>query len=274
MACYPSVMRFYVTATLFCVMVLGAAAQDHLASIGISEGRAKEAVFDALMADSAPIAGKPAAFIAMAPAARVALVNFALNLARTFVESDDFKRRYADHREANGPDPLPEDQSADAIFAKQRAGFEVQVTEMRKMFDQITPEQRAALEEGWKEMREQLDAMEKGEKRKEIEGLLKEQRDEQVRQRAVALKELEKTYPEDPRALVALRLKRFLEVTSDVNYSAQLVDKGKKKVFADAALEAKPSEWKMAFRAGKPAVDAARAFAQKWLADLKSQGVQ
>jgi hypothetical protein len=255
-------------------MALGAAAQDHLATIGISEGRAKEAVFDSLMADSVPIAGKPEAFIAMLPAARVALVNFTLNLARTFVESEDFKRRYADHREANGPDPLPEDQSADAIFAKQRAGFEAQVAEMRKMFDQITPEQRATLEEGWKQMREQLDAMEKGEKRKEIEGLLKEQHDQQVRQRDSAMKELDKTYPADPRALVAMRLRRFLEVTSDVNYTAQLVDKGKKKVFADAALEAKPSEWKMAFRAGKPAMDAARAFAQKWLADLKGQGVQ
>ena len=45
-------------------------------------------------------------------------------------------------------------------------------------------------------------------------------------------------------------------------------------MFADAALEAKPAEWKMAFRAGKPATDAARAFAQKWLADLQSQGVK
>ena len=131
-------------------MAVGAAAQDHLATLGITEGRAKEAVFDSFMSDAVSIAGKPAAFIAMPPAARVALVNFALTLARTFVESDDFKRRYADHREANGPEPLPEEQTADAIFAKQRAGFENQVAEMRKLFDQITPEQRATLEEGWK----------------------------------------------------------------------------------------------------------------------------
>jgi len=255
-------------------MVLTAAGQDHLATLGISEGRAKEAVFDSFMANAVSIAGKPAAFLAMSSEARVALVNFTLNLARTFVESDDFKRRYADHREANGPDPLPEEQTADSIFQKQRAGFEAQVAEMRKLFDQITPEQRATLEAGWTEMRGQLDEMEKGEKRKEIEGLLKDQRDQQLQQRDAAMKEFEKTYPADPRALVAMRLRRFLEVTSDVNYGAQLVDRNKKKVFADPALEAKPAEWKMAFRAGKPATDAARAFAQKWLADLKSQGVQ
>jgi hypothetical protein len=251
-----------------------AAAQDHLATLGISEGRAKEAVFDSLMADAVSIAGKPAAFIAMAPAARVALVNFALNLARTFAESDEFKRRYADHREANGPEPLPEGQTADAIFAKQRAGFENQVAEMRKLFDQITPEQRATLEEGWTDMRRQLDEMEKGERRKEIEGLLKDQRDLQIRQRDEAMKELEKTYPADARKLIAMRLRRFLDVTKDVDYAAQLVDKDKKKVFANAALEARTAEWKMSFRAGKPATDAARAFAQKWLNDLQAQGVK
>ena len=88
------------------------------------------------------------------------------------------------------------------------------------------------------------------------------------------MKEFEKTYPADPRALVAMRLRHFLDVTKDVDFTAQLVDKDKKKVFADAALEAKPAEWKMAFRAGKPATDAARTFAQKWLNDLQAQGVK
>lgn len=267
-------MRFHVVTTLLCVTVIGAAAQDHLATLGISEGRAKEAVFDSFMADAVSIAGKPAAFIAMAPAARVALVNFALTLARTFVESDDFKRRYADHREANGPDPLPDAQSADEIFKKQREGFENQVAEMRKLFDQITAEQRVTLEEGWKQMREQFDEMEKGERRKQIEASINEQRAAMVRERDAAMKEFEKAYPADPRALVAMRLRHFLDATKDVDYGAELIDKDKKKVFADAALEARPAEWKMAFRAGKPATDTARAFAQKWLDDLQAQGAK
>jgi hypothetical protein len=202
------------------------------------------------------------------------MVTFTLNLARTFAESDDFKRRYADHREANGPEPLPEEQTADLIFKKQRDSFENQVNEMRKLFDQITPEQRDTLEAGWKDMRAQLDAMEKGERRTQIEGLLKEERETQVRNRAAAVTAFEKVFPEDSRALIAMRLRHFLDVTADVNYDARLTEKDKKKVFADAALEAKPAEWKMAFRAGKPATDAARAFAQKWLADLQAQGIK
>ena len=255
-------------------MAIGAAAQDHLATLGISEGRAREAVFDSFVSNAVSLAGKPAAFIAASPAARVAIVNFTLTLARTFAESDDFKRRYADHREANGPDPLPELPTADAILKKQRDGFEQQVLEMRKIFDQITPEQRATLEAGWKDMREQLTNLETGPKREELDRALAQQRAAQVRERELAMKQLEGVYPTDPRALVAMRLRRFLDLSGNVAYGAQLVDKQGKKVFADPGLEAMPAEWKLCFRAGKPATDAARAFAQKWLADLQAQGVK
>jgi hypothetical protein len=94
---------------------------------------------------------------------------------------------------------------------------------MRKLFDQITPAQRATLEQGWTEMRARLDEMEKGEKRNEIEGLLKDERDAQVRDHDAAMKAFEQTYPADPRALVAMRLRHFLDVTRDVNFAAQLV---------------------------------------------------
>jgi len=267
-------MRILATITLVGVITVAAASQDHLGTLGISEGRAREAIFDSFIANTVSLAGKPTAFIAMSPQARVGLVSFALTTARTFAESADFKKRYADHREANGPDPLAEEQTVEQIFAKERANFEAQVEGMRKLFDQITPEQIATLEQGWAEMRQRFDEMQKGDRRKEIEAMLKEQRDEEVRAHDEAMKELEKNYPADPRALVALRLRHFLDVTKDVAFDARLVDKDKKKVFADAELEARPAEWKLCFRAGKPATDTARAFARKWLSDLQSQGVQ
>lgn len=256
-------------------MTLGAAAaQNHLGALGISEGRAREAVFDSFITDTLSLAGNSQTFTAAPPSARVALVNFALSLARSFSETDDFKRRYADHREANGPDPLPEEPGVDAILAKQRAGFEAQVLQMRQLFDQITPEQRATLEAGWTDMRAQLTEMETGPRRAELEKALRQQRVMQERERELAMQQLEAIWPADPRALVANRLRHFLELSSDVAYDAKLVDQGGRKVFADPALEAKPKEWKMCFRAGKPATDAARAFAQKWLNDLAAAGVK
>ena len=267
-------MRFSVIATLICVISGSVAAQDQLAKLGISEGRAREAVFDSFITDTLSVAGNNEVFRAASASARVALVNFALTLARAFADSEDFKRRYADHREANGPEPLPEEPRVDEILAKQRAGFETQVEQMRKLFDQITPEQRATLEEGWKDMRAQLTEMETGPKRAAFEKALRDQRATYVREREIALKELDAVWPADHRVLVANRLRRFLELSKDVAFGAQLIDKDGKKVFADPTLEAKPKEWKMCFRAGKPATDAARGFAERWLSDLNAAGVK
>jgi hypothetical protein len=88
------------------------------------------------------------------------------------------------------------------------------------------------------------------------------------------MKELEAVWPADHRQLIANRLRHFLDISKDVAYDAKLIDRDGKKVFADPALEARPKEWKMCFRAGKPATDAARAFAQKWLNDLAAAGVK
>ena len=249
-------------------------AQDHLTSLGITAGRAREAVFDSFISDTISLAGDTAVFKAASSTTRVAMVNFALTLARTFAETDDFTRRYADHREANGPDPLPEEPSVDTILATQRAGFEEQVDQMRKLFDQITPEQRATLEAGWTDMRQQLTEMETGPRRAELEKAIREQHAARVREREEAMKQLDAVWPADARAMVANRLRRFLDVSRDIAYDAQLIDKDGKKVFADAALEARPKEWKLCFRAGKPATDAARAFALRWLTDLQAQGIK
>lgn len=270
----PIVTRITVVITSITVISSLAVAQDQLAALGISQARARDAVFDSFVTDTLSVAGEANVFLGGSPGARVTLVNFALALARTFTETDDFRQRYADHREANGPLPLPEEPSVDAVLIKQRAGFEEQVLAMRKLFDQITPEQRATLEEGWRDMRAQLAEMETGPRRAELEKALRQQHVAQVRERELAMTELEAVWPADHRALIANRLRRFLEVSKDVAYDAQLVDKDGRKVFADPALEARPREWKMCFRAGKPATDAARTFAQKWLNDLAAAGVK
>ena len=247
----------------------GLTAQAITAQLGVTEGRAREAVFDSFVSGAVSLAGKADVFTSASPQARVAIVNAALTLARAFVESAEFPKRYADHREANGPDPLPPPTTADEVLAKQRANFEAQVEGMRKQFAEVTPAQRDTLEQGFETMRARFTEMEKGDTRAELDAALTTQRAAQVITYQAAMTGLDAVYPADPRTLVASHLRKFLELSKDIDFTAQLVALGNKMRFADAALEARPPEWKMLFRAGKPASDAARAFAQKWLADLE-----
>jgi hypothetical protein len=82
----------------------------------------------------------------------------------------------------------------------------------------------------------------------------------------------EKKFPADPKKLIASRLREFLDMSKDVNFDAKLVSNGYGKMkFADPKLEAKPSDWKLCYRAGREPVQAARAFAQEWLGQLEKK---
>ena len=80
------------------------------------------------------------------------------------------------------------------------------------------------------------------------------------------LKEFDDDHPTDVNVLVARRLKEFLDISATVNFDAKLTAD---RSFVDQKDENEIGEWKFLYRAGKPAVDTARAFAQDWLKELK-----
>ena len=85
------------------------------------------------------------------------------------------------------------------------------------------------------------------------------------------LAEWETTYPVDSKGLVMGRLREFLAMSATVDFNAATApakDNPKRLKFVNAAFEAKDSQWKYLYRAGKPSVDAARAIALEWLKSL------
>ena len=270
-------MKRLIGASVACVVFATAAraiGADVLTDLGVSEGRAREAFFDSFASGVVSLVGNVQVFKAASPQLRAGMVKTVTALARTYAESGDFTRRYADHREANAPDPLPRAKTADDVLAKQRADYEKQVAEMRAMFDEITPQQRVVLERGFDEMFARFDAMEKDGTRAQLADLLGAQRERDVQAYDAQMKDFERNFPKDGGALIAMRLRRFLGVTRDIDFSARLVERDGKMRFADPALEGRPAEWKMCFRAGQPATQAARDFAQNWLTALEVKGVK
>jgi hypothetical protein len=71
--------------------------------------------------------------------------------------------------------------------------------------------------------------------------------------------------PGDPNAAIKKALQTALKETAGVDYDAKLQDRD----FVNPDYRTKDSDWKMAYRAGRTATETARAYAQKWLAELK-----
>jgi hypothetical protein len=138
---------------------------------------------------------------------------------------------------------------------------------MRKALPGMDPETRKAMEEAIKEMEAQMAEMGKDPEQMAMMREMMEMQNTEDRERhEEQVREWEENFPADPRILIRNRIREFLETSADVDFSAKLVRSGSVMRFADSEYEEKSPDWKLCFRAGKEAVEAAREFAQSWLA--------
>jgi flagellar biosynthesis GTPase FlhF len=199
---------------------------------------------------------------------RAAVVRAVGEFAKKYAQSDAFKQWYAEHREQHKPNQ-PEQLKTMAESRKQ------QVADMKKALaeqEKAYKEAPANLKDAYKQAIEMTKNM-----LKEAEHPNKEQDAQMDTYTAQAneqskkdyqekLAQWEKEYPaNNPRPLIKRRLQEFLSATENIDFNAKLVDRDSRKVFANPEYEQKDGNWKLCFRAGKEATEAARAFAQSWL---------
>ena len=259
-----------------CLAVLRAA--DALRDLGLKEADAKESVVQAI--NNGTVNWWPAskAFKAAAPAVRAGLVTGALTWAKTYTASAEFTTAYEKVRQNQKPE-APKPKSADEEIARQRAELEKSIAETKKTLAEppagLSPEMAKAVRDGSEAALKSLTAMladldkpqTKAMQGQSVDYENKSRQDQYQR----STKDWETRYPIDPKLLVVKRLQHFLDQSAGVDFSATLVPCGSKKCFADKPNEQKPQNWKLCYRAGKEAVDAARAFATTWLAELQKK---
>ncbi len=250
------------------VLCLGTAgAASVLADLGVTEQDARNTVYNLFCGGGIYFPGNRQVFKGASGAVRAEMVTAVLTFGKAYLQSDAFAARYAEYRAANRPEP-PE--------AAATSGSNAMAAEMEKNIKQMQEEMKAQPPDMQKQMQEIIDAMraqmkdmmDDPETRQIMDdGARREQEDRMQRYQASS-SEFDARYPADVNEMVTRRLREFLDLTADIDFDAKLVTESSRKRFADPKLEEKSGEWKYCFRAGKPAVDAARAFAQAWLGEL------
>ncbi|MBC7902122.1 MAG: hypothetical protein H7Y27_01805 [Gemmatimonadaceae bacterium] len=201
---------------------------------------------------------------------RGAIVKDLASYAREQAATPAFKTAYLKIKESNKPTAPQKMQTADELRAGMVKSLTDNITkfeaELKTATAQMKPIYQNMLVESKKQLKEYQDpnnAMLKmyADNFKESESIQKEAYQNQ-------LNAWEEKYPANPIFYVKLKLQEFLEATEGVDFNAATVEKNGKKYFTNPSYERKSSNWKMAFRAGKPAVDAGRAFAKEWIAEI------
>jgi hypothetical protein len=239
--------------------------RNALTTLGLDEPQAARYTTDKLLFDNFAYYAVAQSFKALDEDARADVIRGAASWARTYLDSDAFAEQYAKQRAEAEPKP-PEytesvEEELERTLEKQRSEFE----ETRKAWASLPEEMR-------EQMKQSLEATMKMMNEPQMLEIQKQS----IEQRRISEQQSydesharwEQDYPEEVQGLIALRLREFLDTTKDMDFDADLEERNGKLVFEDEALEAKPAEWKVYFRAGEEAVTAAREAAADWLDDI------
>jgi len=265
-------MKLIVSAILVCAFVAVTAAQsDVIAKLGSNMTEAQEGIFSMFSGGQVYMIGEAEVFKSAGAQARAAMVTAVINVARAYTTTADFNQRYAQYREQQKPEPpTAGPASADALNDQMRKSLEAAIAGMEKAA-QSMPQMKKDFDAQIADMRKQLAEMGKDKQANaQMDEALKQGAAYQVQAHKEALAEWEKDYPVDPKPLIAARLREFLAMSATVDFTAKVSKRGKDPLlkFDNPAYEQKDSQWKYLYRAGKPAVDAARVAAQDWLKAL------
>lgn len=207
-----------------------------------------------------------AAWKKMPPAGRAQLATQAYAWARAYVGSAEFKKAYAEAREAYRPPTATHegtvDQEVKAKMAQTRAEGEASYKEMLS----------AGMKAEAEAFKTQLDAsLVMMEPMLRIE--VQEARARDAAENKTALPIWERDFPQDPLVLIARHLREYLANSTGVDFAARQVQQRNgvgelEWVFVEAAYNQKPWQWKASYDFGAEGTAAARAAAEAWLKEL------
>jgi len=265
-----TIMAALITASFFLFsFTVNRFAEDFLQQLGITKVSANEKITNSILGGYLDQYGlQKAKNIALGN--RGAVTKDLLAYTKQYVNSAAFQKEYNLLRENNKPVPnsiqSPEEMRTGMIeqykksVAETEANMKKSDSSMKKIFEPILVSLRQELKNAEDPNNKMLANYKKNypEMIKSMEASYQQR-----------LADWEAKYPADKLVFVKERLKQFMEETSNIDFSASLIEKNGKKYFTNPAYEHKGNRWKLAFRAGKEVVEPARAFVQGWIAEIK-----
>jgi hypothetical protein len=205
---------------------------------------------------------------------RVAIAKNLLNYTKEFVSGAAFRKQYEDMRKNGKPaEPVLKPlRSIEEIQKDEIAKTEKSIRETEKNMKDM-PQYAKTLEPLLEMLKKNLQEYQDP-KSKYFASIAmgeKYEQESQLRSYEQRTKQWEAAYPENVDRFIAARLQKMLDNTKDIDYNAELIEKWNKKRFVNPVYESRNTEWKQGFRAGKDVTETARAFAQKWLAELQNK---
>jgi hypothetical protein len=202
---------------------------------------------------------------------REAVAKDLLAYTKQYVQSEAFKKEYAANRLASKPIPPAPPKTEEQIRKEKLDEMKADIAKTEKSLKAVQPDLKKVFEDALKQQQKMLKEFEDPNNKtmKIIVDGEKRNHEYNVNAYNKRMQQWEESMPENPLTLVKKRLEQMLEITKDVDFDAALTEKYGRKVFVNPTYERKHANWKFAFRAGKELTATVRAFAEKWVSEIK-----
>jgi predicted phage tail protein len=204
---------------------------------------------------------------------RAAIAKDLLAYTKEYIHGAEFKKQYEEWRKGAKPQEpvLKPLRSVKEIQKEEIAKTEKSIKETEKTIKEVNADMAKAIQPVLDMLRKNLKDYQNPDHEyfANIAMGEKYQQEGEIKRYNENMKRWETDYPESINIFIADKLKKMLACTNGIDYNAALVEKYGKKRFVNPTYEGKRTEWKQGFRAGKEVTETARAFAEKWLTELK-----
>ena len=249
---------------------------DLFSDLGMTKSQTEESIANSI---TNGYLNYPSGLRKIALANRVSVIQAIGAFTKSYTQTDDFKKRYAEwwkNQEPSKPD------SPELKAAAQKQQAEEQKKELAKSLDEMKKQIAALKDPAMKkqmqqvldmtvQMQAQANSPEGQKSTKETQELMQKLDAEEYKTKYAEYQEKFTAWQElkNPNVMIKKDLQKFLEASDNVDFEAKLkTNASGLKQFVNEDYESKDNNWKAAFRAGKPATEAARTIAKDLLKSL------
>jgi hypothetical protein len=202
---------------------------------------------------------------------RAAIIKDIAGYAKQYSASEAFKKEYFQMKEREKPTPIDKPQTPEEMRAGMIKNAKEAVASMEKLVKESSGSMKTAFEKSLADAKENQKRVEDPNNKNQKAYTQNYPQSVKYFEQANIdnLARWEAKYPANYLLYVKKNLQAFLDATKDIDFSAELTERGGKKYFVKKEYEYKGNQWKAAFRCGKEPVEAARAFAQQWISEIK-----
>lgn len=201
---------------------------------------------------------------------RAAVVKDLILYSKQYVNSPAFIKEYNALKESRKPQPNKV-QTPEELRKQMIDQYKTSIAQTETTLKSMDASLKKSLESAMATAKKELKELEAGTNKSYI--AYKENYAEMAKSiesmNASQLQQWEAEFPDNHLLFIKGRLEAFMNETEGIDYGAALVEKNGKKYFVNKEYEYKGNRWKMAYRAGKEAMEIARTMVQQWIEEIK-----